>query len=267
MASITKRGKYWRAQIIRRGYPPQFRTFDTKIEAEGWTRLIENEMDRGIFITRSESERTTLSEALERYWSEVAIHKRHPQQERRRLNHWQRQPLAHCFLANLRGSDFARYRDERRCQGKAENTIRLELAIVSHLFETARKEWGMESLLNPLKNIRKPSGSLERDRRLKRGEYEMLSDELAKCGNSWIKPMFDFAIETALRQGMLFVLRWEWVKLEQKVIVVPQQFRGSGNKAVPCVIPLSKKAVDVLVNLPKSIDGRLFPHRRWKLFG
>jgi len=159
----------------------------------------------------------------------------------------------------LRGSDFAKYRDDRRNQGKAENTIRLELAIVSHLFETARKEWGMESLLNPLKNIRKPSGSLERDRRLKLGEYEMLSDELAKCGNSWLKPMFDFAIETALRQGMLFVLRWEWVKLEQKIIVIPQKFRGVGNKAVPSVIPLSKKAVDVLFNLPKSIDGRLFP--------
>ena len=34
MASISKRGRYWRAQIVRRGYPPQYRTFDTCAEAE-----------------------------------------------------------------------------------------------------------------------------------------------------------------------------------------------------------------------------------------
>lgn len=40
---------------------------------------------------------------------------------------------------------------------RAASTVRQELQVVSHLFETARREWGMEALLNPLKNIRKPS--------------------------------------------------------------------------------------------------------------
>ena len=44
----------------------------------------------------------------------------------------------------------------RRAAGGAENTIRLELVLVSHLFEIARKEWGMGNLLNPLKNIPSP---------------------------------------------------------------------------------------------------------------
>ncbi|MGD9787571.1 MAG: hypothetical protein AB7U30_06420 [Sulfuricellaceae bacterium] len=157
MASITKRGSYWRAQVRRKGYPLQFHTFDTKAQAEAWVRQIENEMDRGIFVSRAEAERTTLAEALERYWQEVASQKRHPDQERRRINHWLRQPLSSYFLANLRGAEFAKYRDERRAQGRAENTIRLELALISHLFEIARKEWGMESLANPIRNIRKPS--------------------------------------------------------------------------------------------------------------
>ena len=117
----------------------------------------------------------------------------------------------------------------------------------------------MESLLNPLKNIRKPSGSRERDRRLRAGEYAALVSELEKCGNPWVKPMFEIAVETALRQGMLFVLRWEWVNLDKRVIAVPQQFRGTGNKAVPAVIPLSQRAVTVLSVLPKSINGELFP--------
>ena len=67
MASITKRGKYWRAQVRRRGYPTQFRTFDTKALAEAWARQLESEMDRGVCKSREEAERTTFAEALERY--------------------------------------------------------------------------------------------------------------------------------------------------------------------------------------------------------
>ena len=44
MATFRKRpgpgGKTaWQAQIIRRGYERQYRTFDTKAEAEAWARM------------------------------------------------------------------------------------------------------------------------------------------------------------------------------------------------------------------------------------
>jgi hypothetical protein len=48
MATLTKRGKYWRAQVRRLGFPPQSKTFDTNAEAEAWARATESEMDRGI---------------------------------------------------------------------------------------------------------------------------------------------------------------------------------------------------------------------------
>ena len=95
MATVTKRGKYWRAQIRRLGYPPQHKTFDTHAEAEAWARAVESEMDRGIFASRVEAERTTLAEALQR------------------VDRWLRQPPAHRYLANLKGADFAQYRDLR----------------------------------------------------------------------------------------------------------------------------------------------------------
>lgn len=157
MASITKRGRYWRAQIIRRGYPPQYRTFDSRSEAEAWARVLESEMDRSVFVSRAEAERTTLAEALTRYEREISVGKAHPAQDKQRIRHWLRQPLAHHFLAYLRGADFAKYRDDRLAAGRAPNTVRLELALVSHLFEIARKEWGMEGLMNPFKNIRNGS--------------------------------------------------------------------------------------------------------------
>lgn len=259
MATVTKRGKYWRAQVRRLGFPPQHKTFDTHAEAEAWARVVESEMDRGIFVSRVEAERTTLAEALERYNTEISSRKAHPAQEYQRVAHWLRQPLAHRYLANLRGADFAQYRDMRRADGRAENTIRLELALVSHLFEIGRKEWGMESLLNPLKNIRKPSGSRERDRRLREGEYALIADALATTGNPCARQAFDLAIETSLRQGMLVQLRWEWVDLERRVIAIPASFRRHGNKGVPAVLPLSLRAVEVLKSLPAEAGGLVLP--------
>ena len=88
MASISKRGRYWRAQIVRRGYPPQYRTFDTRAEAEAWSRAMESEMDRGIYVSRVESEKNTLAEALGRYEREILVGKAHPEQDYQRIRHW-----------------------------------------------------------------------------------------------------------------------------------------------------------------------------------
>ncbi|WP_321947168.1 site-specific integrase [Paraburkholderia sp. J10-1] len=246
MAYISQRGAYWRAEVRKRGHKPIYRTFDTKQQAREWAQRIEAEISIGIFVDRSEAERTTLGDALDRYAREIVPTKRYPGQERTRIARWKKNDLAWRPLAVLRGTDFAKYRDARRAAGRAENTIRLELQIISHLFEIARKEWGFETLMNPLKNIRKPSGSRARDRRLLPGEFEALRSRLAASLNPWAAPAFELAIETSLRQGTLFILRWEWIKLPARMIEFPPEARGAENKGVPARLPLTRRAVDVL---------------------
>ncbi|ROT44710.1 site-specific integrase [Pusillimonas sp. NJUB218] len=250
MAYISQRGAYWRAEVRRKGYKPTYRTFDTRQQAQKWARSIEAEMDVGSYIDRSQAERTTLSEALNRYLQEVVPTKRHPYQESRRISRWLDNDLAYRSLASLRGVDFARYRDLRREAGRAENTIRLELQLISHLYETARKEWGMESLGNPLQNIRKPSGSRARSRRLESGEYDRIHARLDASTNRYAAPVFDLAIETSLRQGVLFQLRWEWVDLGKRMIMFPGNMLTVENKSVPPILPLSIKATAVLKEMP-----------------
>lgn len=249
MAYIKKRGEYWRAEVRRKGHKPTYRTFDTQAEAQKWARRVEAEIDTGFYVDNSAAEKTTFGEALKKYRREVAAKKRHPAPEYGRIDRWLRNDLCFRTLANLKGADFARYRDQRRTDGKAENTIRLELQLVSHLYEIARKEWGMEGLMNPLKNIRKPSASAARDRRLEPGEYDKIKAVLAKSGNPYAAPAFDLAIETSLRQGTLFGLRWEWVDLEKRLIRIPLSARGAENKGVPAALPLSTKAHAVLLSL------------------
>lgn len=255
MAYISQRGEFWRAEVRRRGYKPVYHTFDTKQQAQKWARRVEGEMDAGSFVDRTEAERTTLAEALKRYRQEIVPEKRHPYQEQRRIARWLDNDLSYRTLANLRGTDFARYRDDRRAAGRAENTIRLELQLIRHLFEIARKEWGMEGLPNPLDNIRKPSGSRARDRRLRPGEFGKLIALLSASRNLWVAPAFELAIETSLRQGALFSLRWEWIDLAARVIRIPVEARGADNKGVPPVLPLSTRAVNVFRNLAAISEG------------
>lgn len=245
MAYIKQRGDYWRAEVRRKGYKPTYRTFDTQRQAQQWARRVESEMDSGLYIDRTEAERTTLREALERHQREIVPLKGHPAQENGRVDRWLRNDLCYRTLANLKGADFARYRDLRREQGRAENTIRLELQLVSHLYEIARKEWGMEGLPNPLKNIRKPSGNCARDRRLKDGEYEKIFTALKSSGNRFASHAFVLAVETILRKGALFCLRWDWVDLPGRMIRIPAYARGPENKGVPPALPLSRKAVEI----------------------
>lgn len=52
MATFRKRGPYqWEAQIRRKGYPAQSKTFNTKAEAEAWANVVESEMTRGVWVS------------------------------------------------------------------------------------------------------------------------------------------------------------------------------------------------------------------------
>ena len=76
----------WQAQVRRRGLKAAVRTFKTKIEAARGARLLESEIDRGVFVDRTEGERTTIGELIDRYLAEITPGKKSAQREMQRLN-------------------------------------------------------------------------------------------------------------------------------------------------------------------------------------
>lgn len=255
MASIRRlpSGK-WNVRITRQGFPVQTKTFINRADADKWARTIESEMDRGCFVCRSEAESTTLGAALERYRREVSPHKKGAHQEAKRIKLWLRSDLAKRSLASLKGSDFAAYRDKRLAE-VASNTVRLELAIVSHLFTIAQQEWGIP-VANPIQAIRKPKGSKPRTRRLEGDEEQRL---MAAVGHKDLRTLITLALETGMRQGELVSLTWDEIDLAQSVIKKQDSKNGE-----PRTIPLTSKARAVL---PQNGDGRLFkcfPRSVWK---
>ena len=56
MATYRRHGAGWQAQIIRKGYPARYRTFDTKDAAKKWAVQIEAEMTRGAYKDPDDSQ-------------------------------------------------------------------------------------------------------------------------------------------------------------------------------------------------------------------
>ena len=247
--------RVYQVHIRRRGWPAQVRTFNSKAKARVWARQIEEEMDRGVFVSRVEAETTTLSEALERYSKEFTSRKKGAVSELSRIRNLSSLPLAIKPLAAIRGKDIAGFVSTRESEGARPNTIRLDLALVSHLFNVARVEWGMESLRNPVELVRKPKIPTGRARRLVDDEESRLL-VAAKVYGGEIGPIIVWAIETAMRRGEIASMRWAHVDKKAHVLLVPETKTGTPRRA-----PLSAAALAVLADLPRRIDGRVWSMR------
>lgn len=67
MATITHRKAGYQAQVGRKVYPSPCACFTTKRDAQAWARQVENELDRGLFLSRTEAGKQTLGDILDRY--------------------------------------------------------------------------------------------------------------------------------------------------------------------------------------------------------
>lgn len=257
MATIQKRGPYqWRVQVRRKGYPVQTRTFETKPDATAWARMVESEMDRGIFRSISEAERTTLAELLIRYGREVTPQKKGWLQEKSKLKTISRHPLAQYSVANIGGKELAEYRDARSME-VSPKTVRDELVLLGHLFKVAMQDWGIVFPHgNPIDAVRKPkTGNNKRDRRLIGDEESRLMAACKDYGEP-LPSIVTLAVETAMRRGEIANLEWGYVDFEKRILHIPETKTDE-----PRDVPLSSRAITVLRKLPRNIHGRVFDMR------
>jgi integrase len=250
MASFRKRSNDWQARIRRKGYPDITKTFSKRSDANAWARQVENDIDKGSFVSRVEAENTTLSELLNRYLNEITPNKKHFKIEACRIKAWLKNPLSQRYLSTLRTTDFALWRDERLQQGKSSNTVKLELAIISNLYTVARAEWGFESLENPIRFLRMPKLPNGRTRRVSNQEIELL---IQNSGSKELPIILKLAVETAMRRGEIVSIRWNAVDFSKRTIHLKETKNGESR-----IVPLSSEAINVLRNHPRRINGKVF---------
>jgi len=254
MASIRFRSNKWQARISRKGQQALVKTFHSKEDAQKWARSIEVEWDKGTFTNQSLAERTTFKELIERYMAEVTPTMRGAKPDLIRLAAISRRPIAKLNLVALTPQRICEYRD-LRLQEVAPATVIRELAYFSSIINHARREWGI-NVSNPVLMVKKPNGPQGRSRILDGAELDKLLEQLKPVGRKsiWMAPLVQLALETAMRRGELLSLRWEHVDLVHRTAHIELTKNGEAR-----TVPLSTKAVEMLLKLPRSIDGRVFP--------
>lgn len=202
MASVTRRGKKWRAHVCVRGIVATS-THNSKREAEQWAADKERELlslAGGVSITH------TVRDMFDRYAREVSPGKRGRRWELVRLDFLGRDQLADLKLSEVGPHHIAQWRD-RRLKDVSGSTVNRDLNLISHCFAIARDEWRWIKE-SPTTGVRRPKESPPRDRLITDDEIDRF---LIACGYAdgravesvaqRVAVAFLFAIETAMRAG------------------------------------------------------------------
>lgn len=245
MASITKSGSGWRAQIARKGVRKSA-TFPTKSAAVQWAAREESEIigNRGM-------PKKTLADALTRYAEEISPSKKGARFELLRLNALSRDypDLSSKLLANLATPDFSAWRDDRLAK-VSPGSVRRDLNLLSHVFSVCRKEWKwIEG--NPLDGLRKPRDNAPRTRRVSWRETRKIVAWLRygptiETGYQQTALAFLIALRTAMRASEVLQLTGK----ESAVAEVRHKTQHLTKK--PRQIPLPAKARRLIAKIPAS---------------
>jgi len=252
MATIQHRGPYqWRVQVRRKGYPIQRKTFESKSDANAWARQVESEMDRGVFRSIAEAERTILEDILDRYAKEITPLKKGSKQELSKLNVIKQFEISKFAVAKIGGKELAEYRDAR-LDKVSPKTVRDDLVLLGHVFKVAMQDWGMVLPHgNPTDSVRKPKiGNNKRERRLVGSEQDILIEGCRAYGGE-IESIVLLALETGMRRGEIASLTWS--DIHKDFAHLPDSKNNE-----PRDVPLSSRAKKVLKILPRRLDGQVF---------
>lgn len=254
MGTIRSRGAYqFQAQVRRSGFPPQTKTFENRRDAEKWVRSIEREMDMGAFIPRDEAARTTIKDLAKRYREELLPKQRGKRQEDSRLKVVEKK-FGDYNLSAVNPAMVAKWRDELTSRDLAPQTVQHYLAVLNRLYKAASRDFGIPLPLgNPVSNVRMPTISNARERRMEGDEETRLMVELDASRGKHLKSVVLLALETAMRRGELLALRWEHTDLKRRVLHLPETKNGTSRN-----VPLSTRAVAILEALPRNISGLVF---------
>ena len=261
MATLRSRKGKWTVSIRRKGHRSIYETFANKSDARSFINKTESEIVQKKFRDISEAANTSLRTVLHRYIREKLQHKHDKKRERSKFNVILRDQICKYMLAELKSSDFAKYRDARLKLGITNSTINRELSCMRVAIQTSIDEWDCWIPENPVKSYVKLTENPARERRLEAGEYDKLMIA-CKRNSKWSSPCIywcpaiNFAIETAMRLSEQMLLNWKHVDLVKRTAYLPAEITKTKRART---VPLTDKAIEVLKEVPRHIHGKVFP--------
>ena len=253
MATFRKRADKWQARVQRSGQSSLAKSFNTKADAVKWARHTESQLDLGTLAPKAAM--PLLDRIVERYLAEVTPTKKGAAQELNRGRQIARTSLGSMQLDKITSEVVSKYRDGR-LRGVSNNTVRLELAFISVVFEQCAKEWGYK-VSNPVKQIRIPKPGKPRQRRLGPGEEEALLAACAASSATYLHSLVVLAIETGMRFGELVSITWDNVDLDARTIHLADTKNGHAR-----TVPLSTRALEAINRMISPHESKVFAQHR-----
>ncbi|MDP9125307.1 MAG: site-specific integrase [Pseudomonadota bacterium] len=173
-----------------------------------------------------------------------------------------RAALGHLPIQMLTPADVAKWRDKRLEEGASPQTVRHDLNTLSVVLGEAVREWGVEGLVNVVRDVRKPPQAVGRSRRLSEPELTYLLRAAVyvpprggRLPGRGLAPIIKLAVETSMRLGELLSLEWKRIDFGSRVAFLPTTKNGESRS-----VALSGAAVAALKQMdnPRRADGRVF---------
>jgi len=244
MARILKRknkkGWSYTATIRVKGQPSVSRTFDTKGEASAWAAKTTEIIKAKKYKDPRLALRISFGDAVDKYLNTISskkavtTHMREKASAKRLKEHIGE----NTSLGAISGATVAEYRD-KRMQSVSAYSVRQELALLSHLFTKARKEWGIP-VDNPVDSIERPVPPKGRTRFLTEDEAVKLLGACRKSRNKTLYAYILTLLHTGMRSSEAAGLRWNQIDFENRVILL-QDTKNSDSRWVPLTKELAKE--------------------------
>ena len=257
MATLRKHYGRWQGIVRRVGNKPIYKSFNTKTDARKWCRSMETKLDRGDYSDYREANKLTLGNLFKRYLSENK-HKAKKQwrNEEYRVGQLLNDTISDINLLRFSTKHLAEFRN-RRLESVKSATYNKDFNFISVVISTAINDWGIYLPHNPCKMMKRESEPKPRKRVLENDEQTRLIEACALSENIYLKPMVQFSIETAIRQGELLKIKYEHINFKKRLVTLYDTKNGEDR-----TIPLSQKAFTILCSLPRQFNGRMFPMTR-----
>jgi integrase len=261
MATIERRTSHgqtvYYAKVRRKGFPPQSATFPKLNDAKSWVQRTEVAIIEGRYFPLAEARRHTLADLIERYITDILLQKRPSTipDQRRQLRWWKAQ-LGHFLLADVKPSLIAGHRD-RLLRDRANSTVNRYLAVLSHAFTMAIKEWQWCDD-NPVRKISKPKEPRGRVRFLSDEERRRLLEACKASSNPYLYTIVVLALSTGARRGELLTLHWPDVDLQRRILTFRETKNGETR-----VVPVTGYALDIFIQhakIRRSNTDLVFPN-------
>lgn len=268
MASVIKIGNQWRAQVRRKGFPAETKTFPTKGQATAWAATTEANMMALKHQDVRIISKKTVADLIDRYTEEIGAVKPFGKNKKAVLA-MLRDRLGETLLPDLTVERLTLHLQARQKEGAGGVTIAIDLTYLGSVLKAAKNLWRLPvdpgvaaAARDNMRYLGLSPKSTERDRRPTNDELDRIKDHFRGIKRQKV-PMpdvIDFAVATAMRLGEIIRLRWDDLDEKHKTIIIRNRKHPTEKSGNDQEVPLLGEAFDIVKRQPRTQDEpRIFP--------